>query len=148
MSLKALIQDAVKDAMRAREKARLGVLRLITAAIKQREVDERIELNDEQILTVLNKMLKQRRESIAQYKAANREDLAAVEQTEIEIIQVFLPEQLGAEEVQKIVLEAIAQTGASSMQDMGKLMGILQAKTAGRADMSAVSMMVKKALSV
>jgi len=148
MSLKALIQDAVKDAMRAREKARLGVLRLITAAIKQREVDERIELNDEQILTVLNKMLKQRRESIAQYKAANREDLAAVEQTEIEIIQVFLPEQLGAEEVQKIVLEAIAQTGASSMQDMGKLMGILQAKTGGRADMSAVSAMVKKALSV
>ncbi len=147
MSLKTRIQDAVKDAMRAREKARLGVLRLITAAIKQREVDERIELNDEQVLAVLNKMLKQRRESIAQYEAANREDLATVEKTEIEIIRVFLPEQLGAEEVQRIVLEAIAQTGASSMKDMGKLMGILQAKTAGRADMSAVSTMVKKALS-
>ncbi len=147
MSLKLQIQNTVKDAMRAREKERLGVLRLITAAIKQREVDERIELDDEQVLTVLNKMLKQRRESISQYEAANREDLATVEKNEIEIIQVFLPEQLSADDVQKLVREAITQTGASSMKDMGKLMGVLQAKTAGRADMSAVSALVKKALS-
>ena len=147
VSLKTRIQDDVKDAMRTREKSRLGVLRLVTAAIKQREVDERIELDDEQILSVLNKMLKQRRESISQYEAAKREDLAAVEKSEIEIIQAFLPEQLSAEEIDQIVREAITQTGASSMKDMGKLMGILQAKTAGRADMSAVSAMVKNALS-
>lgn len=147
MSLKLQIQNTVKDAMRAREKERLGVLRLITAAIKQREVDERMELDDEQVLAVLNKMLKQRRESISQYEAANRKDLATVEKNEIEIIQAFLPEQLSADDVQKLVLETITQTGASSMKDMGKLMGVLQAKTAGRADMSAVSALVKKALS-
>ncbi len=147
MSLKLQIQNTVKDAMRAREKERLGVLRLITAAIKQREVDERMELDDEQVLAVLNKMLKQRRESISQYEAANRKDLATVEKNEIEIIQAFLPEQLSADDVQKLVLETITQTGASSMKDMGKLMGVLQAKIAGRADMSAVSALVKKALS-
>jgi len=147
VSLKLQIQNTVKDAMRAREKERLGVLRLITAAIKQREVDERMELDDEQVLAVLNKMLKQRRESISQYEAANRKDLATVEKNEIEIIQAFLPEQLSADDVQKLVLETITQTGASSMKDMGKLMGVLQAKIAGRADMSAVSALVKKALS-
>ena len=124
--LKAQIIDDMKAAMKGGEKARLGVIRLITAAIKQREVDERIELDDEQVLIVLDKMVKQRRDSIKQYTDAGREDLAAIEEAEVEIIQAYLPAALSEDEIAAIVEAAIAQTGASSMADMGKVMGIVK----------------------
>jgi uncharacterized protein YqeY len=144
--LKALIIDDMKAAMKGGEKARLGVIRLITAAIKQREVDERIELDDEQVLVVLDKMVKQRRDSIKQYTDAGREDLAAVEQAEVEIIQTYLPAALGEDEIAAIVEAAIAETGASSMADMGKVMGIVKPQVQGRGDMGAVSGIVKQKL--
>lgn len=147
MSLKIRLQDAVKDAMRAREKERLGVVRLVMAAIKQREVDERIDLNDEQVLAVLDKMLKQRRESIAQYESAGRQELADKEAYEITVIQEFMPEQLSDAEIESLIKDAISSTGASSMKDMGKLMGVLQSQLKGRADMSAVSAKIKAQLS-
>ena len=133
--------------MKGGEKARLGVIRLITAAIKQREVDERIELDDEQVLIVLDKMVKQRRDSIKQYTDAGREDLAAIEEAEVEIIQAYLPAALSEDEIVAIVEAAIAQTGASSMADMGKVMGIVKPQVQGRGDMGAVSGIVKQKLS-
>jgi len=136
----------MKAAMKGGEKARLGVIRLITAAIKQREVDERIELDDEQVLVVLDKMVKQRRDSIKQYTDAGREDLAAVEQAEVEIIQTYLPAALSEDEIAAIVEAAIAETGASSMADMGKVMGIVKPQVQGRGDMGAVSGIVKQKL--
>lgn len=145
--LKAQIQEAMKDAMRAKEKERLGVIRLILAAIKQREVDERIELNDEQVLVTLDKMLKQRRESISQYEAAGRQELADVEAAEIKIIQTFMPEPLSADDIAAMIDEAVAQTGASEMKDMGKVMGVLKPRMQGKADMGAVSKLIKDKLS-
>jgi uncharacterized protein YqeY len=145
--LKAQIIDDMKAAMKGGEKARLGVIRLITAAIKQREVDERIELDDEQVLIVLDKMVKQRRDSIKQYTDAGREDLAAIEEAEVEIIQAYLPAALSEDEIAAIVEAAIAQTGASSMADMGKVMGIVKPQVQGRGDMGAVSGIVKQKLS-
>ena len=144
--LKAQIIDDMKAAMKGGEKARLGVIRLITAAIKQREVDERIELDDEQVLVVLDKMVKQRRDSIKQYTDAGREDLAAIEEAEVEIIQTYLPAALGEDEIAAIVKAAIAQTGASSMADMGKVMGIVKPQVQGRGDMGAISGIVKQKL--
>jgi uncharacterized protein YqeY len=146
MSLKDRIQQDVKDAMRAREKQRLATIRLITAAIKQREVDERIELNDEQVLLVLDKMCKQRRESISQFEKAGRDDLIAVEVREMEIIQGYLPEQLGDDEIAALIDAAMSDTGATSIKDMGKVMGQLKPKLQGRADMGAVSAMIKARL--
>ena len=147
MSLKERILQDVKDAMRAKDKPRLATIRLITAAIKQREVDERIELDDTQVLVVLDKMCKQRRESISQFEQAGRDDLAAQEKAELALIQQYLPEQLGEAEINELIDAAMEQTGASSMKDMGKVMGQLKPKLQGRADMGAVSAMIKARLS-
>jgi uncharacterized protein YqeY len=147
MSLKGQILDDVKSAMKAGEKDRLKVLRLITAAIKQVEVDERKEVDDDAlILGILNKMVKQRRDSITQFEQGNRQDLADIEKSEIEIIGTYLPEQLSDEDLDKLVDEAIAATGAEGIRDMGKVMGSVKAKAAGRADMSAVGAKVKARL--
>ena len=146
MSLKGQIQDDVKIAMKAGEKDRLMVLRLVTAAIKQVEVDERKELDDAAVLNVLNKMVKQRRDSIAQYRAGNRQDLADVEAAEITIIEAYLPEQLSDDEVDELIDEAIAQVGAESIRDMGKVMGLIKSRAESRADMGAVSAKVKDRL--
>jgi len=145
-SLKTQLQDAMKNAMRAKDKHRLGVIRLMLAAIKQIEVDERIELDDARVLTVLDKMVKQRRESISQYEAADRNELADVEKAEIVVIQDFLPEQLSEAEVSQMVEEAFAETGATTMKDMGKVMGFIKPKAQGRADMNIVSKMIKAKL--
>lgn len=140
------IKEAVKAAMRAKEKERLNALRLITAEFKRVEVDERIEIDDARALVILDKMNKQRRDSIAQYEAAGRDDLAAVEHFEISVISEFLPEALTDEELAKLVADAIAQSGAASMQDMGKVMGILKPQVQGRADMAQISQQVKAQL--
>lgn len=144
--LKDQIQSDMKVAMKAGDKTRLGVIRLILAAVKQREVDERIELDDTQVLAVLDKMVKQRRDSISQYSAAGRQDLADVEQFEIEVIQDYLPAALSEAEIAGLVTEAIAETGAAAISDMGKVMAILRPKVQGRADMGAVSALVKRQL--
>jgi uncharacterized protein YqeY len=146
MSLKSQIQENVKDAMRARDKETLAVLRLITAAIKQREVDERIELDDEQVLLVLDKMVKQRRESLEQYEKAAREDLAAQERFELKLIQGFLPEPLTEAELGELIKAAIASSGASTVRDMGSVMNALRPSVQGRADMKLVSQAVKNQL--
>jgi len=146
MSLKDRIQQDVKDAMRAKDKSRLAAIRLITAAIKQREVDERIELNDAQVTAVLDKMAKQRRESISQFEKAGRDDLIAQEVMELEIIQSYLPEQLDENEINALIDSAMQATGATSIKDMGKVMGQLKPKLQGRADMGAVSAMIKARL--
>ena len=146
MSLKERILQDVKDAMRAKDKPRLATIRLITAAIKQREVDERIELDDAQVLVVLDKMCKQRRESITQFEQAGRDDLAAQEKAELELIQQYLPEQLSEAEINELIDAAMEQTGASSMKDMGKVMGQLKPQLQGRADMGAVSALIKARL--
>lgn len=146
MSLKARIQEDVKLAMKAREKERLAVLRLITAAIKQIEVDQRVELDDEAVTVVLDKMVKQRRESLAQYQQAGRDDLARQEQYELDLIATYLPEPLSAEQLDQIINETIALTSASSAQDMGKVMGMLKPMVQGRADMKAVSATVRSRL--
>jgi uncharacterized protein YqeY len=146
MSLKDRIQQDVKDAMRAKDKTRLAAIRLITAAIKQREVDERIELDDEQVTAVLDKMAKQRRESISQFEKAGRDDLIAQEVMELEIIQSYLPEQLDENEINALIDSAMQATGATSIKDMGKVMGQLKPKLQGRADMGAVSAMIKARL--
>jgi uncharacterized protein YqeY len=132
--------------MKAGEKDRLKVVRLILAAIKQVEVDKRIELDDSAVLAVLEKMVKQRRDSVEQFEKGNREDLAAIERAEIDVLETYLPEQLSAEELATMVDEVIAATGAESMRDMGKVMGQIKAKAAGRADMGAVSATVKERL--
>ena len=145
--LKTRINDDVKTAMREKDKARLATLRLITAALKQKEVDDRIELNDEQVVAILEKMLKQRKDSIEQFEKAGRDELAAQEKSEIEIIQVYMPEQLSDDEIESLIKEAISSTGAESMKDMGKVMGQLKPRLAGRADMGAVSGKIKALLS-
>lgn len=143
MSLKHRIQEDVKNAMRAQERERLAVLRLVTAAIKQKEVDERIELDDAQVLAVLDKMAKQRRESLDQYRQAGRDDLAAQEAFELGLIQTYLPEQLDEDELAALIKTTIAETGASSIKDMGSVMNALRPKVQGRADMKSVSQSVK-----
>ena len=146
MSLKSRIQEDVKAAMRAHERERLAALRLITAAIKQKEVDERIELDDDQVLVVLDKMAKQRRESLEQYEQAGREDLAQQERFELDLLKAYLPEQLGAQELSALIDAAIADLGASTVRDMGPVMNALRGKVQGRADMKAVSQAVKAKL--
>lgn len=146
MSLKDRIQEDMKAAMRGGDKRRLGVIRLIMAANKQREVDERIELDDTQVTAVLDKMVKQRRESHDQYTQAGRTDLAEQEAYEISVIQQYLPEPLGDAEIAQLIDEAIAETAASSMKDMGRVMGVLKPQLAGRADMGAVSGQIKARL--
>jgi len=147
MSLKGQITDDVKIAMKAGDKDRLKVLRLITAAIKQVEVDERRELDDATVLGILDKMVKQRRDSITQYTQGNRQDLADIEQAEIAVIGDYLPEQLSDEDLDVLIGEAINTTGAASIRDMGKVMGAIKSKAQGRADMGAVGAKVKARLS-
>lgn len=147
MSIKSALHQAMKDAMRAKDKQRLGTIRLIQAEIQRVEVDERIDVDDAQALAILDKMLKQRRDSISQYEAANRQELADVEAAEIPIIQSFLPAQLTADEIQQLIDAAIAQTGATGMQDMGKIMAILRPQLQGRADIGEVSKSIKQRLS-
>ena len=146
MSLKTRILEDVKTAMRAHEREQLAALRLVTAAIKQKEVDERIDLSDEQVLAVLDKMAKQRRESIEQYVQAEREDLVVQERFELNLIQSYLPEPLGDDELATLIRTSIAEAGASSMRDMGLVMNALRAQVQGRADMKAVSQAVKAQL--
>ncbi|MEN9897230.1 MAG: putative GatB/Yqey domain [Pseudomonadota bacterium] len=139
------IKDEMKTAMKSGDKARLGVIRLMLAAVKQIEVDERIELDDSRVLLVLDKMVKQRRESIRQYTDANRTDLADIEAAEIIVIQDFLPQALTEEEIDTMVAEAVAQSGATSIKEMGKVMALLKEPMQGRADMSVVSVKIKAA---
>jgi uncharacterized protein YqeY len=146
MTLKQRLTDDMKAAMKSGDKASLGAIRLINAAIKQKEVDERIELDDAAVIAVLDKMVKQRRDSIAQYQAAGRADLAEAEQAEIAVIERYLPAKLGEAELQAAVQAAIAETGASGPADMGKVMAVLKPRLAGQADMGQVSALVKKAL--
>ena len=144
--LKNQVIEDMKSAMKAGDKDRLKVVRLMLAAIKQVEVDKRIELDDAAVLAILDKMVKQRRDSVEQFEKGNREDLAAIERAEIEVLEAYLPEQLSADELAAMVDEVIAATGAASIRDMGKVMGQIKAKAAGRADMGAVSATVKERL--
>jgi uncharacterized protein YqeY len=146
MSLKEKITEDMKAAMRAKESNKLATIRLLTAAIKQREVDERIELSDDQVLSVIEKMIKQRKDSVTQFEAGGRQDLADIEKAEMAILSGYMPAQMSDAEVQAEVLAAVAQVSAAGPQDMGKVMGVLKAKLAGRADMTAVSAQVKAAL--
>ncbi len=146
MSLKQQLTDDMKAAMKGGDKHSLGVIRLINAAIKQKEVDERIELDDAAVIAVLDKMVKQRKDSVTQYEAANREDLAKVERDEIVVIERYLPAKLGEAEILAAINAAISKTGASSAADIGKLMGVLKPLLAGQADMGLVSKLVKQAL--
>ncbi len=146
MSLKNQIKEDMKSAMKAGEKDRLKVVRLMMAAIKQVEVDKRVELDDAGVLAVLDKMVKQRRDSVEQFVKGGREDLATIERAEIEVLENYLPEQLTEAELTALVDEVIAATGAESIRDMGKVMGQIKSKAAGRADMGAVSATVKERL--
>jgi uncharacterized protein len=146
MTLKERITEDMKAAMRSGEKERLGVIRLITSAIKQREVDERIVLDDIQVLSVLEKMIKQRKESVAQFQAGNRQDLVDKENSEITLLQGYMPSQLSDAELDSLIGEAVAATGAASIKDMGKVMAIIKAKAQGRADMAAVGAKIKAKL--
>ena len=146
MSLKLQINDAMKQAMRAKDKEKLGTIRLIQAEVKRVEVDERIEVEDERLLAILDKMIKQRRDSISQYEDAGRQELADIESAEIAVIQEFLPAALSEDEINQLILSAIASSGAQSMRDMGKVMGILKPQIQGRADAGVVSTQVKHAL--
>ena len=146
MTLKERITEDMKTAMRSGDKERLGQIRMLQAAIKQREVDERITLDDTQVMAVLEKMIKQRREAIAQFEAGGRADLAAKEATEITLLQTYLPEQLSAAELEALVAAAIAETGATTVKDMGKVMGLVKGRAAGRADMGAVGALIKSKL--
>jgi uncharacterized protein len=146
VSLKERITDDMKAAMRAGEKERLGVIRMITAAIKQREVDERISLDDAQVIAVLEKMVKQRKESLVQFQAGNRQDLVDKESAEIELLKDYLPSQLGDAEIDALIADAIAATGAASVKDMGKVMGVIKSKAQGRADMGTVGAKIKAKL--
>ena len=147
MSLKVRISDDMKAAMRAKDAARLSAIRLLLAAMKQREVDERIELTDADILVIIEKMLKQRRDSVTQYEAGNRQDLADVEKFEIGVLAGYMPQQLSDAEIAAEVAAAVAAAGAKSVQEMGKVMAVLKPKLAGRADMAKVSAQVKAKLS-
>lgn len=145
--LKDQITDAMKDAMRAKDKQRLGTVRLILAELKRIEVDERIELDDERIITVMDKMLKQRRDSVSQFEAAGRQELADIEKAEIAVIQSFMPAALTEAEIEQFLSDAIVSTGAEGMKDMGKVMGQLKPQLQGRADMAEVSKLIKARLS-
>lgn len=147
MSLKQQISEDMKAAMRAKDSARLGTIRLLLAALKQREVDERIELSDADVVAVIDKMLKQRRDSVTQYEAAGRQDLADVEKQEMSVLQTYMPQPLSEAEIEAAIVEAISATGAAGPQDMGKVMGMLKPKLAGRADMGKVSGLIKGRLS-
>ena len=146
MTLRQQLTEDMKTAMRAGDKQRLGVIRLMLAAVKQREVDERIELDDVQVLATLEKMLKQRRDSVSQFDAAGREDLSAIERAEMAVIETYLPTKLDDAEIDALVAAAIARTGASSPRDMGKVVAAVKEKAAGRADMAVVSGKVKARL--
>ena len=146
MSLKERITEDMKTAMRAAQKERLGTVRMILAGIKQREVDERVSLDDSQVLAVIDKMVKQRKESIAQFETGGRADLVAKEKAEIALLQEYLPTQLAPAEIEALISAAIAKTGAASLKDMGKVMGALKSELAGRADMGAVSARIKQKL--
>jgi uncharacterized protein len=146
MSLKARITEDMKAAMRSGEKDRLSCIRMLQAGIKQREVDERIELDDAQVVAVIDRMIKQRKESVAQFQAGNRADLVAKESAEIDVLSAYLPAQLGAAELDAMIKDAIGATGAASMKDMGKVMGLLKPKVQGRTDMGALSARIKSAL--
>jgi uncharacterized protein YqeY len=146
MSLKERITDDMKAAMRSGEKERLGAIRMITSAIKQREVDERIMLDDAQVLSVIEKMIKQRKESLAQFQAGNRQDLVDKESAEIALLQSYMPEQLSDDDLNSMIRDAIAAAGATSIKDMGKVMGIIKGKAQGRADMAAVGARIKAKL--
>jgi uncharacterized protein len=146
MALKERITDDMKAAMRSGEKERLGVIRMITSAIKQREVDERITLDDAQVTSVLEKMIKQRKESLVQFQAGNRQDLADKESAEITLLQTYLPAQLSDQELDALIQEAITASGAASVKDMGKVMGIIKSKAQGRADMGVVGAKIKAKL--
>lgn len=147
MSLKLRINEDMKAAMRAKDGTRLGTIRLLMAAMKQKEVDERIELDDTTIVAVIEKMLKQRRDSIAQYEAARRQDLVAAERAEVEVLSAYMPQALSAAEVEAIVAAAIAESGARSAAELGKVIGLVKPRVAGRADMGEVSKLVKAKLS-
>ncbi|MEI5997318.1 GatB/YqeY domain-containing protein [Paraburkholderia bengalensis] len=147
MSLKVRINDDMKAAMRARETERLGTIRLLLAAIKQREVDDRVELDDAGVTAVVDKMIKQRKDSIAQFETAGRTDLVDKEKAELDVLSAYMPEQLSDAEIAAEVQAAVAQVGAAGPQDMGKVMGVLKPKLAGKADMTTVSAQVKAALS-
>lgn len=146
MTLKQRLVDDMKAAMKSGDRASLGVIRLVNAGIKQREVDERIELDDVAVLSVLEKMLKQRKDSVIQFDAAGRDDLSAIERDEITVIERYLPEKLSEAEMQAAIDAAVAETGAAGPADMGKLMAVLKPRLAGQADMGQVSMLVKKTL--
>jgi uncharacterized protein YqeY len=146
MALKERITEDMKAAMRSGEMERLGLIRMITSAIKQREVDERIALDDAQVLSVLEKMIKQRKESLVMFQAGNRQDLVDKEAAEITLLQGYLPSQLSDAEIDALIKEAIAATGAASIKDMGKVMGLIKAKAQGRADMAAVGAKIKAKL--
>ena len=147
MSLKATITEDMKSALKAKETQRLSAIRLLLAAVKQREVDERIELGDADVLGIVEKLIKQRRDSIAQFQAANRQDLVDAETFELNVLSGYLPKQLSEAEVGEEIAKAIAETGAKAMQDMGKVMGLLKARLAGKADMGKISGMVRARLS-
>ncbi|KMN35933.1 glutamyl-tRNA amidotransferase [Chromobacterium sp. LK1] len=146
MSLKQRISDDMKSAMKARESDKLAAIRLLLAALKQKEVDERVELDDVGIVAVIDKMLKQRRDSVSQYEAAQRQDLADKEKFEMDVLMAYMPQQLSADEIDALVAKAIADSGAAGMQDMGKVMGLLRPQLAGRADMALVSARIKAKL--
>ncbi|MDH0343272.1 GatB/YqeY domain-containing protein [Chromobacterium haemolyticum] len=146
MSLKQRISDDMKSAMKARESDKLAAIRLLLAAIKQKEVDERVELDDAGVVAVIDKMLKQRRDSISQYEAAQRQDLADKEKFEMDVLMAYMPQQLSAEEIDVLVAKAVADSAAAGMQDMGKVMGLLRPQLAGRADMAQVSASIKAKL--
>lgn len=146
MSLKPQITEDMKTAMRAKDAARLGAIRLLLAAIKQREVDERIELDDAQIIAVIDKMLKQRRDSITQFEAAGRQELADIEKFEIGVLQAYMPQAASAAEIDSLIIQAITNTGAAGIKDMGKVMALLKTQLAGRADMAQVSTHIKAKL--
>ncbi len=146
MSLKLRVTEDMKTAMRAKDTVRLGTIRLLLAAIKQKEIDERIELDDTAVSGIVEKLIKQRKDSISQFQAAGRDDLVAVEQAELVVLLAYLPEQLSAAEVEAAVVAAIAESGAASAKDMGKVMGLVKPKLAGRADMGQVSALIKARL--
>lgn len=146
MSLKDQITEDMKNAMRAKDTARLGTIRLLLAAMKQKEVDERIELDDSAVVAIIEKLIKQRKDSISQFQAAKRDDLVAIENAELIVLQAYMPEQMSEAEVAAVVAKAVAEVGATGPQDMGKVMGLVKSQLAGKADMGVVSAQVKAAL--
>ena len=147
MSLKEQITEDMKNAMRAKDTGRLGTIRLLLAAMKQKEVDERVELDDAAVIAIVEKLIKQRKDSISQFQAANREDLVAIENAELVVLQAYMPAQMSEAEVAQVVAKVVAEVGASGPQDMGKVMGVVKPQLAGKADMGVVSAQVKAALS-